>query len=90
MRTKFTAFLLSTVNYLLWTNSVPEDCTCKKLRLLLRLTLADYNGIAAERIYKTVIVFVPDEKCEIFQEGRLGNYEIIGGEWLKKELRYAE
>jgi len=66
-------------------SELPEDCTCKKLRILLRLTLVDYNGVAAECLYKTAVVFVPDKDNELFGKEGARNYEVIGGEWMAKE-----
>jgi hypothetical protein len=57
-----------------------EDCTCQKLRLLLRKSIADYDGRCAENLYKTAIVFVPSKSKDI------QDYEVIGGEWLLKEI----
>ena len=55
----------------------------KKLRIILRETIADSEGKAVEHRFTIVVVELP----EIFKEHQTRSYplnmpEIIGGEWL--------
>ena len=64
-----------------------QDCDCLKLRLLLKNTVSSSDARIAEILYKTVVVWISPDDEMIKAIKNLGNYEVIGGEWIKREDR---
>lgn len=57
----------------------PEEvCICIKTRLILRKSIADYNGKFVEYKYKTIDILLPPG-C--FWKDTKTDWEIIAGEW---------
>jgi hypothetical protein len=62
-----------------------------KIRLIWRKAMTDFNGVVAEYVYKTDDIILPED-AQAFQFQDTEKYgwmpELIGGEWIREEVKH--
>lgn len=61
----------------------------RKIRLIWRRCMTDFNGAVAELVYKTDVITLPEDS-QAFQFPDVDNHgwmpELVGCEWIEEEV----